>query len=328
MFLQEEEELNKAFVLKRITEEQIFCYYFPLDAINYKRFYKNPLREDNDAGCKFYIHKTSGILYFKDFAWRSFDAFSFVQVKYFLNFNEAIFKIIQDFKLCDVSFNLTKEVITKLKKPAVTPKKVFSFDIKSWNTPLIEYWRKYISWITVEDLTRYNIFPLYKYYVDKECKYTNYKDIAFLYRLDKHIFQLYAPNKLFESIKFLTTSNKIFGIKSVDYNKEYIVIAKSYKDFFLMRLLNINCIGVLSETIRLDADAINCIEKFKFQFTLFDNDTAGKKASITYKKDYNTIPLLFPKGEPKDFSDNLLKYGERDVNDMILDFVSSQGFFL
>jgi hypothetical protein len=95
-----------------------------------------------------------------------------------------------------------------------------------------------------------------------------------------------------------------------------------------MRLLNINCIGVLSETIRLDADAISCIEKFKFQFTLFDNDTAGKKASITYKKDYNTIPLLFPKGEPKDFSDNLLKYGERDVNDMMIDFVSNQGFFL
>jgi hypothetical protein len=70
------------------------------------------------------------------------------------------------------------------------------------------------------------------------------------------------------------------------------------------------------------------LKKFKFQFTLFDNDTAGKKASITYKKDYNTIPLLFPKGEPKDFSDNLLKYGERDVNDMMIDFVSSQGFFL
>lgn len=320
------EEINKEYVLKRLDQLTIFQYYFE-SKINYKTSYRNPLREDPEAGCKFYINKNSGILYFKDFAWRSFDCFSYIQVKYFLSFQEAIIRIVNDFNLDGNGYANKKEVDTIInRKPA--PKKVFSFDIKGWTPELLQYWKNHISWLKKEDLQNYNIFPFYKYYIDGECKYTSYKDIAFLYRLDKHMFQLYAPNKLFDAIKFLTTGTKVFGVKSVDYSKEYIVIAKSYKDFFLMRMLGINCIGVLSETCRLDLDSEFIIQKFKYVFTLFDNDIAGKKASIFYRDSYNTTPLLYKKGEPKDFSDNLLKYGENDVYEEVTGVASDFGIFL
>jgi len=320
------EDINKDFVLRRLDQLTIFEYYFE-KKIDFKLQYRNPLRDDDDAGCKFYINKNSGILYFKDFAWRSFDCFSYIQVKYFLSFQEAIIRIVNDFNLTGKGYENKKGIDTIVKK-APTPKKVISFDIKPWTPQLVQYWKNHISWLKKEDMENYNIFPFYRYYIDGECKYTSYKDIAFLYRLDKHIFQLYAPNKLFDVLKFLTTSTKVFGVNSVDYSKRYIIVAKSYKDFFLMRMLGINCIGVLSETCRLDLNAEFILEKFEFTFTLFDNDIPGKKASIFYRDTYKTIPLLYKKGEPKDFSDNLIKYGENDVYEEATYVASDFGIFL
>lgn len=321
------EEINKDFVLKRLDQRTIFEYYFE-KKIDEKFKYKNPLRDDDKPDCRFYENKNSGILYFKDFAWRSFDCFSYVETKYFITFQEAIIRIVNDFNLTGKGYlNLPKNIDSIVKKPPA-PKKVISFDAKGWTPELLQYWKNHISWLTKQDMEKYNILPFYRYYIDGECKYTNYKDIAFIYRLDRHIFQLYAPNKIFNRLKFLTTGSKVFGVNSIDYSKDYIVIAKSYKDFFLMRMLQINCIGILSESARLDTEIQSIIEKFKYAFTLFDNDIAGKKASIYYRDNYSTIPLLYKKGEPKDFSDNLIKYGENDVFEEATNVASDFDIFL
>lgn len=324
------EEINKEFVLKRITEEQIFCYYMGISHIDYKKFYKNDkLRTDNDSGCKFYVNKNSKILYFKDFAWRSFDCFDYVGTLYNITgkkaFNKIILQIAKDFNLIDSSLPSNTIQIFKQKPPE---RKIYDFEYKNWNTRLVNYWKKYISWITIQDLNNYNIRPLFSYSIDKEVKYkVPDSEIAFIYQLDKHAFQVYAPFKLKNELKFLTTETKILGLKSIDYSKKYILITKSYKDFVLARLLGVNCIGILAETIRLTIDAQLEIDKFDYAFTLFDNDLAGKKASIYYRDTYKTTPLLFPKIEPKDFSDNLEKYGENDMYELMTDIASRFSLF-
>ena len=324
------ERINKDFILARVTEEDIFCRFMGIDKIMYnKAIYKNNrLRKDEDGSCSFYVNKNSKILYFNDFAWRSFDCFDYVAALFGLEFNQTIYKIAEEFNLFENNNNYVKKPIKTFKDSDFTPR-VYDFTFKAWNTKLINYWRKYISWITIEDLNKYNIKPLYTYSIDGIVRYrVSDREIAFIYQLDLYMFQVYAPYKLSNQVKFLTTETKILGLNTVDYNKEYIVIAKSYKDFFLMRLLNINCIGILAEKIRLTVEAQLIVDKFDYKFTIFDNDWTGIRSTIYYKNNYSTIPLLFPKNEPKDFSDNLEKYGERDMWDLINDTASKFSIIL
>jgi hypothetical protein len=303
------EQLNKQFVLKRITQEEIFERYLKLP-VSYKRTYRNPLRIDKDGSCKFFKSK-AGILYFKDWSWRSFDCFSFVAQYYLIEFKQAIYKICNDFNLADITIQ-TKQLaeITHVVKPVV-----FSFDIKKFDKFTLQYWKQYLNWITEKDLNQYGIYVLYRYYKDGELKYTNYNEQRYLYILGEFKYQMYAPNS--KEFKFLTTGTKVIGLKSIDYSQKYVVITKSVKDWFLSRLMGINSIGVLSEGAILDVDVIISINKFEIAFTLFDNDWAGRKASTRFKKDYNTIPLIFPADLEKDLSDNLKKYGEHSIGELI-----------
>lgn len=322
------ESINKEFVLKRISEEDVFCRYMGIDNVDEKKSYKNDkLRTDKHNGsCRFYRNKNSGILYFNDFAWRSFDCFAYVQVMYGLEFQEAVYKIAVDFNLIDN--DKYKDTIKKYREIKDVPR-VYSFEYKPWNTHLINYWRKYISWITIDDLNRYNIRPLLSYSIDGNILYTvKYNEIAFVYQLDKYIFQVYAPFKLQNQLKFLTTANKILGLKTLDPDADYVVIIKSAKDFTLSRLLGLNSVGILAETMRLTLDAEIAIQNYKYKFTLFDPDWAGKRASIYYKQNYGTIPLLFGDGYEKDLSDNLEKYGEKEVWEVIQDVAERFAIFL
>ena len=58
-------------------------------------------------------------------------------------------------------------------------------------------------------------------------------------------------------------------------------------------------------------------DDFDYVFTLFDNDWKGRHSTYLWHKKYNTIPLLFPKDEPKDYSDNIVKYGIDDMFEQI-----------
>lgn len=311
------EYINKDFLLLRITPEQIFCYYFGILEINLDNFYLNPLRDDNNPDCKFYINKDSSILYFNDFAWKHFDCFGFVQEQYGLKFNEAVYKIALDFELVDnenFSAILGHKKAKHLKNINPVEKKSFKITKRKHNYRNLNYWRNFLSYITIQDLIDYNIYPLHTLYMnDRPIYSTSYKN-SFVYLLGGRHFQCYGgEGNLLRENKFFNTINKVVGLKILNNTKEYVVITKSYKDWFLMKLMGLNAITIMSETQRLSETNLSSLDGFKHIFTLFDNDIAGKKATIRYKKEYGTIPLLFPKDMKKDYSDNLLKFGDRNL---------------
>jgi len=96
-----EERITKEFLFSKITEEDVFCRYFPLNSIEEGTFYTNPLRDDDDAGCSFYRNASSGVLYFKDFAWRSFNCIDYVMEMYKINFPNALEHIAYTFNLIE-----------------------------------------------------------------------------------------------------------------------------------------------------------------------------------------------------------------------------------
>jgi hypothetical protein len=315
------EFINKDFILARLSPEQIFCYYFGILEVDLNIFYLNPLRDDNNPDCKFYINRHSNILYFNDFAWKHFDCFGYVQEQYGLKFNEAVYKIIIDFELVDdfsVSGILGTERTKYLKSVKPVEKKSFTVTTRKHNYRNLKYWKNFLDYITEEDLKKYNIFPLHTLYMNKKPLYTTTYKNSFVYLLGGKHFQCYGgEGNLLRGNKFFNTVNKVVGLKILDNTKEYVVITKSYKDWFLMKLMGINAITIMSETQRLSENDLSFLDGFKHVFTLFDNDVAGKKATIRFKRNYKTKPLLFSKGMEKDYSDNLLKFGSRDLWEMV-----------
>lgn len=321
------EEINKDFILARLTEEQIFEKYLEIDGLNTKKHYTNILREDKDKGCTFYVGE-SGRLYFRDWAWRDFDCFAVVMQKYLIGFQQSILKIAVDFNLLEGE---SKEINTETYKHLRDAKrKVISFDIKSWDKVGLAFWRKHISWLEPEHLEKYGIFMLYKLYIDNSIKYTNKNEAVFLYYMDKNRQQLYAPYKIFKNTtKFITTGTKTWGTPSFNINLGYAVITKSIKCSFLARMIGLNNMGILGETMLLDEEAVNKLEYIEegYRFTLFDPDWAGMRAAIRYKNLYKTTPLFFPKDMKKDLSDNLEYYKEHFIMDYITDVANRFGIF-
>lgn len=300
----------KQFLFDKVTQEEIYEFYFK-KRIVLREFYANPLRVDTNADCQFY-YSPKGVLRLNDFAWnKKIDCFDFVKFQYNLTYYQALIKIIIDMKLLssdDIQFrgySLEDLKIHKIKLQFKVKRKKF--------TKLdIDYWRRYLHWLVPNDLEQANIYSLDCLWINDKITY-DYKprDIAFIYHLKQgDNFQAYfVKSKM--TTKFILNNNRIIiGKKHIDYNKSYLIITKSYKDWFLAWKMGLNVVAILSET--LYTFPIEIISKFNYVFTLFDNDKTGKKCSVIYRRTFNTIPLLFKTGY-KDFSDNLEQFGEEKM---------------
>ena len=144
--------------------------------------------------------------------------------------------------------------------------------------------------------------------------------MVFAYVENNKINQLYFPNnKGTNRLRFRTASRmKLGGLSwALPPNEcDYIVITKSKKDSFFLKMLGVNCCYVVSESIILTEEVFKKLN-YKKVFTLFDNDYPGKRLSVQYKHIHKTIPLLFPKDMKKDVSDNLFFSGYTKIKELV-----------
>lgn len=312
--------LTKEFLFEHVTEEEIFCKFFPLEKINFHKLYRNPLRTDDDeGGCSFYYNKTSGKLYFHDWAWKHFDCFAFVQSLYSgLNYHRTLQLIATEFNLISRSHDYVKPVKLEI-KPQID--KTLQIQRKKFTKLDLEFWKKYDNSITYEDLEKSNIISLKTAWLNGKIIYNwSNNDVVFAYHLQEgYHYQLYNPKGFYNNprLKFFSSGNQyILGWETIDWNCEYIIIGKSYKCWWIQKRYGLNIIARLTETGMLTDEIMYELKDF-LVFTLFDNDRKGKQASIEYRNKYGTIPLLFPKEEEKDFSDNCAKFGRNYMLDYI-----------
>ena len=63
-------------------------------------------------------------------------------------------------------------------------------------------------------------------------------------------------------------------------------------------------------------------ERFDNVYILYDNDWAGMRAAVRRIMEYpNLIPLLFAKGQPKDLTDNMKKYGVGYIGGILENYI-------
>lgn len=309
-------EINKEFILSKLRQEDILKYYLGFESIEFNRLYGNPLRQDDSPTSCSFFYDFKGILRFNDFAWRKFDCFDVVMYKYKLTFSQAIIKIGIDFKL------FGKNPLSSLKaneyiSHTYSIESNFTVKVRDYNTRHLRFWQSFIPTLTKDDLLRANIYCLDTLWINNQIAYdVKYSEIAFVYHLKKgNNYQIYLPQTKLKN-KFITsTTNVLVGKQFLNKKANYVVITKSYKDWFLLYKSGVNSVAILSETIiniRFEV-----FDDFDYVFTLFDNDWKGRHSTYLWHKKYNTIPLLFPKDEPKDYSDNIVKYGIDDMFEQI-----------
>ena len=106
-------ELNKEFILSRLSQEEIFYRYLGFE-VDYNDRFRSPLREDSNPTCTF-RETPQGIIIFKDWAGHfSGNCFDIVMKMYSCSFWDACKIIANDFNLKDSNIN---------KLPIIKPKK-------------------------------------------------------------------------------------------------------------------------------------------------------------------------------------------------------------
>lgn len=320
MRLLELSEITKGTILSLITEEQIFLKYLELDSIKLDKLYTNVLREDKTPGCSFFIRDTDGRLIFNDFAWRQFDCFDVVMVKYGITkFNKALKIVAADFNLISNPGELRKEVVAR-KQIIKKTKQEIKIKRKKYTKEELAFWNIGGLIIEPETLEENNIFSLSCFWEMEGNLIKTFHsklNMVFGYKIGKgYKYQIYQPKKTKTQRRFINSPDiKVGDLDFIDYDREYILVTKSKKDAFFLRMLGVNVIFILHEKIKIPDTIMENLNRFRLKFTLFDNDETGVQASKTYKR-LGFIPLLYSRQEGKDTTQILNKFGYQYLIDL------------
>lgn len=325
------ENLNPDWILSKISQEEIFQRYLGIYPELNKR-YTNPLRPDNktpNSEFSFY----NNYLQFKD--WGSGDAlplncFTIVQKLYNCTFYEALQRISYDFGLCVQSSNYfsSKEerVIYKPTLEVSLKKKLENIRIKKkeYTTKELEFWNCNENFeFDTKFLEKYQIYSTeYVWYNSNPVKSL---EGVFAYQLKPNIFQIYSP--FVEERKYRFRSTNLKGTIAYYWNlkkSKYVVVTKSVKDAFYLKILGCNAVAFLNEGYIPTEQEILYLQEFGRLVFLYDNDETGRKVVNKIKNLYDVSYLFIEEDyQVKDTYEFLVKHGKKevlkwlDLNDLI-----------
>lgn len=311
--------ITKEWLLSKINEESIFCYYHNLPNIT-KKLYRSPLRSDKNPTCAFY-KGSNGVLYYKDFAsGKNYNCISFVMELYKISYYKALRLIASDFGLIhNEQFKETKKLPIIIDKPFEESKDcVIEVKVQDFTKEDLEYWEQY--GITEKTLKKFRVFscatvwingyiftrsdkrhPIFGYYRGKNNK-------------GNELWRIYMPNHRSKEPKFLSNwkASMIQGAKQLPKEGDIIVVTKAMKDVMSLYELGIPAIAPNSENLFLSEAQYNKLkERFKKIVIFYDNDLAGLHNMNKFRKQFSDIiPFWIPlKYHCKDVSDFIKKYG-------------------
>ncbi len=328
--------ISKDFILKRVSEEQIFKKYLGLQPIDKGQF-TNPKRKDRNPDCSFYVNR-NGNWIFKDFAGGfHWDCFNVVEYEYNCSFKEALIRVAIDFGLIEG----TKEVLNFIQSTPRKPKQKVELRIKrrTWNKADIKFWAD--RYINEQQLARFDIFPIsHAWFVRNgvlvQAYYYSSNDPCYAYSFGSYEYKLYFPLRK-KGSKFLqSTSEYIQGYNQLPEIGGNLLYTKSMKDVVSIDIFSnefdLYSVAPLSETVVVSQDAfIDLYNRFDNQATLFDFDRAGIRLARKYENLYK-LPYYFfgknfrggiftcPTGV-KDFSDFLMYNGIDKTKKLLEGFI-------
>ena len=310
--------ISKESILSQVTQEEIFQLVFKFAPEEFD-YVVSPLRRDKTPGCWFSYHST-GVLYFIDFANKRThsDCFNIVQDYFqFPNFYLTLEYIYNTLIQGNVALKpiIHSEETKKLAKEKVK----LLIEARPFSSADAQFWSQYE--IRKQHLIEDRVFPVQKLFALNtksgshiiECK-----DIAYSYNdFPEARKKIYFPMREGKR-RFLTncTKNDVGGINSlVPYGKE-LIIAKSYKDYRVLKNNGKNVVWFQNEGMIPNDSILNVlIQHFVSVIVWFDNDEPGIVASERVKNHINT----FIPGKAKNLwlPERGLELGIKDPSDCI-----------
>lgn len=300
-------------ILKKISEEDIFEKYLGIKP-DYGKQFCNPLREDKNPGCQFYLDSRNRIKFIDPARGFNWDCFNVVEYLEKTTFKEAIKIVAVDFSLIDG--RRSNPVIAR----QVAQKEKVGIRIKrrDWILDDAHYWHtKYYQ--TRIDLQFHTTFPVSHAWYERVgvlelFYYHKPGDPCYAYHFGNYDYKLYFPFRE-KGNRFRQTKGDIIqGLQQLPEKGHILIITKSFKDVMCINKLGkpygIYAIAPMSETQVISKEIIdNLMLRFDYVFTLFDFDRTGITLLRKYEKQYNIPWLLFGKKFKiqgiKDFADHL-----------------------
>jgi len=298
--------LTKDLVLSNINQEFIFSKYLNIN-VSLKNSYRNPLRKDNNPGCRFFIDK--GVLKFIDYSiGKVYDCISIVMEINRVGFQEALNLLYFNEELKSPSFKANIDIKESSKTTLINVKR------RNWTELDLEYWKDYF--IDKKPLDKYAVYPAEYVWLNSEIMYSHKpKDRAFIYHFGEYDYKIYFPYRNKKRIRFIHNNSKILqGYKQLPKTGKIVIITKSLKDVMVLHKYKIPAVAPMSESTLITQDQYDDLSKrFDIIISLMDRDIAGVKMSKKLKKKYNIPALLFEKDGPKDISDAVKLEGEEKI---------------
>ena len=307
-------EINKSFILGRISEKDIFDYYIDKP---YKlgELIKSNLRDD-DGTASFNIFIKDGELRYKDFGHSYGNCFEYVKQLYQCSYDDAIKIIANDFGLKPGIITKERPKLNTYKPIEKAFEKVIIPIKRGWKKVDLDYWGKY--GITIPMLVEYDIFPCNHVYLQ------NKPDNRFLWAVDElnnpiycykidNKYKCYRPLTKDKKLKWLSTTKaeNIQGMKQLPKKGDRLILASSMKDVLTLKVLGYNAIAIGGEGNHLPDKILDYLfAVFPEIIIFYDNDKPGlmygEQMSNLIKCPYIHIPTKF---EEKDISDYVESYG-------------------
>jgi hypothetical protein len=295
--------LTAKYILTHVSEEEIFAKYgVPVQTGSFC----SPLRKDRSPTCVFYRAKRSNKLFLRDWAgYFHGDCFDLAGAcpPRLDNFDAILKRVAADFGL------LPGNTFVPDRQPLFSTvqieKQLCEIGVRRrpWNDVDREFWGQWD--FKGSTLELYHVTPVERVWVDGSLVYTyiNKLDVGYVYHFGEYDYKVYFPRR--QKYRFLHNNAEIVqGYIQLPPTGDACIITKSLKDVMKLHEFNIAAVAPMSESQMLSNDMLNDLtQRFTTLFSLYDNDRPGKRTTARMRREQGMIPLLMPKGYPKDFTD-------------------------
>ena len=320
------EVLSTETILSRVQPYDIFNHYhgpFKIGELTH-----SPFRIDKKPSFGIYVSKENGELLYNDYLLGGGSCIAYVKYKYQCSYAQALQMINRDFNLNltfynsstnsnDIDHIVSKPIITGYKPKPKSIIKIY-ITVRKWLQRDKEYWYDRYK-ITSKTLSYFNVYPITRFYFDKQEMYSN--KLSYAYYFKPGIFKIYQPLNQMGRGKWYSNIDTDLSWQGYDQlpNKDDILfITSSMKDVMVLYELGYSAIAPHTEKQRLDIELYKELkERFTNIIIYYDNDEAGVKHSIKLTTKFKVTYINNPKNEPKDPSDYIEKYNMDKLKELI-----------
>ena len=331
--------VSKEGLKKYIEDIDVYHFYTGKQVDLSQTSISSPLREDKNPSFGYFYSQSSNEICFNDFVLGGGDFVKFVQIKFGLNFFEALSKIAVDFNLSDkfICKSITKTLRKDFSKINYANRETLlknsdvsqlGIKMRKYNLKDLKYWNQFN--INYEILKKYRVAPISYIFINGNPIVADKFAYAFKELKDRKVtYKIYQPFN--DKYKWLNNHNNSVwqGWTQLPVKGENLIITKSLKDVMsIVNTTGIPAVSLQAESCKPKSHIINMLKsRFHNVFILYDNDydkeiNWGRKFAEELSDQFNLKKIeIIEYHKSKDFSDLVKNKGKKEAKKILTNLI-------